>query len=198
MPRLTERRQRQTRTEISDAAIALFTAHGYDNVTMDQVAEAAGVSRRTAYRHFPNKYDLVFDYPVRWLEHFEDIIATRSPGESTRELCRRGVLSVAALIQSTADGFLEAWTVFVSHESLRGRNPKSREDWMTTYATLVAQDVGLDPSNQLEILTVAGSLVAMTDALCATWADQQPHANMVELTATALDHIDVLWPDACR
>ena len=92
MPNLTERRHEQTRAEIADVAVALFLQRGFADTTMDDVAEAAGVSRRTAYRHFPSKDDLVFEQPRRWLVHFDQEIATPRADEDRREMCRRGLL----------------------------------------------------------------------------------------------------------
>ena len=197
MPRLSETRQRQTRRAIADAAIVLFTERGYADVTMEEVADAAGVSRRTAYRHFPNKYDLVFDHTERWLERFEAVVATRQPDETTRSIIRRGVLAVADEIDATAADVLAAWNVFVGHETLRGRNARAQEMWLLAHAGLLQADLP-KPSDALEVMTVAGSLVAMTNALCFTWAAGQPASNMVELTEQALDILDPLWPAASR
>jgi AcrR family transcriptional regulator len=56
---LRERKKERTREAISNAAITLFLAHGYDDVSISQVAEAAEVSRRTLFAYFPAKEDLV-------------------------------------------------------------------------------------------------------------------------------------------
>lgn len=56
---LRARKKQRTRAAISDAAIALFIAEGYDNVPITRVAEAAEVSRRTLFAYFPAKEDLV-------------------------------------------------------------------------------------------------------------------------------------------
>ena len=45
--------------EIATIALELFDRHGYSATTMEQVAEAAGVSRSTLFRYFPNKADLL-------------------------------------------------------------------------------------------------------------------------------------------
>ena len=55
---LRERKKRQTRQEISDIATALFARHGFDAVTISQVAEAAGVAKMTVTNYFPRKEDL--------------------------------------------------------------------------------------------------------------------------------------------
>src|SRR6266568_4122887 len=56
---LRERKKRRTHEAISNAAIELFLRHGYDQVSIAQIAEAAEVSRRTLFAYFPAKEDLV-------------------------------------------------------------------------------------------------------------------------------------------
>ena len=48
-----DRQARQTRARIAEAALGLFVSQGYAQTTIDQIAEAAGVSRRTVFHHFP-------------------------------------------------------------------------------------------------------------------------------------------------
>ncbi len=56
---LRRRQREEVRRAIDAAALALFTEHGYADVTTDQVAAAAGVSPSTYYRHVPAKEDLL-------------------------------------------------------------------------------------------------------------------------------------------
>ncbi|OXM72107.1 MULTISPECIES: TetR/AcrR family transcriptional regulator [Amycolatopsis] len=56
---LRERKKQRTREAISNAAIDLFLAHGFDQVSVAQVAEVAEVSRRTLFAYFPTKESLV-------------------------------------------------------------------------------------------------------------------------------------------
>jgi len=56
-----ERKKRQTRQSISDAATRLFFEHGFEAVSLAQVAEAADVSIKTIFNHFGSKEDLFFD-----------------------------------------------------------------------------------------------------------------------------------------
>ena len=57
---LRERKKRQTRVAIGDAAMRLFRERGFDAVTIADVARAADVSEKTIFNYFPAKEDLVF------------------------------------------------------------------------------------------------------------------------------------------
>ena len=48
------------RARVEEAALDLFTRRGFDDVTSDEVADAAGISRRTFFRYFPTKADAVW------------------------------------------------------------------------------------------------------------------------------------------
>ncbi len=61
---LRDRQRAQIRAEIRRAAFRLFIERGYDAVTTEEIATAAGVSPRTFFRHVPTKEDLLLA-PVR-------------------------------------------------------------------------------------------------------------------------------------
>jgi AcrR family transcriptional regulator len=53
------------RERIYRAALKMFVARGYDGVTMEEIATEAGVTRRTAFNHFPAKGDIAVEWAVR-------------------------------------------------------------------------------------------------------------------------------------
>ena len=61
---LRDRQRAQIRADIRRAAFGLFIERGYDTVTTEEIASAAGVSARTFFRHVPTKEDLLLA-PVR-------------------------------------------------------------------------------------------------------------------------------------
>jgi AcrR family transcriptional regulator len=79
---LRERRKLEARRAISGAAMALFAARGFDEVTISQVADAAGVSKMTVTNYFPRKEDLVFDRAEVIIRSLADAAAARPSGES--------------------------------------------------------------------------------------------------------------------
>jgi AcrR family transcriptional regulator len=69
--------------------MAMFEARGFDEVTISQVAEAAGVSKMTVTNYFPRKEDLVFDRAEVIIRSLADAVAARAPGESLLAAVRR-------------------------------------------------------------------------------------------------------------
>jgi AcrR family transcriptional regulator len=86
---LRERRKLEARRAISGAAMALFAARGFDEVTISQVADAAGVSKMTVTNYFPRKEDLVFDRAEVIIRSLADAAAARPSGESLLAAIRR-------------------------------------------------------------------------------------------------------------
>src|ERR1700721_3510832 len=58
---LMPRWEPQARDRLRDAALELFLAHGFDNVTVAEITERAGLTRRTFSRYFADKRDVLFD-----------------------------------------------------------------------------------------------------------------------------------------
>ena len=56
---LRERTRLAVAREITEAASALFIATGYETTTIDDIARAVGMSRRSVFRYFPTKEDIV-------------------------------------------------------------------------------------------------------------------------------------------
>ncbi|MYT73008.1 MULTISPECIES: TetR/AcrR family transcriptional regulator [unclassified Streptomyces] len=89
---LRERKKRQTAIKVWRTAADLFLEHGYDEVSVAQIAEAADVSKMTVFNYFKTKEDLLMG-PME--EHVEDLaraIGERSPGSSAVDAARAMVL----------------------------------------------------------------------------------------------------------
>jgi AcrR family transcriptional regulator len=89
---LRARKKARTRDAISDAAISLFLAHGFDQVSVTGIAAAAEVSKPTLFRYFPTKEDLVLH---RFADHNGEaarVVRDRQPGVSPMTALHRHFL----------------------------------------------------------------------------------------------------------
>src|ERR1700691_3747008 len=73
-----ERRRRRTQRALQNAAIALVGGRGLAEVTADDIAAAAGVSRRTFFNHFPTKAAALFDPDPADAERLARLLAAAS------------------------------------------------------------------------------------------------------------------------
>ena len=91
-------RKARTRARIAEAALELFIDRGYAETTVDHIAEAAQVSRRTIFYHFPTKEAMLFDHLVGRREAAIQRLEGRPVSEPPlvslhavfRELCEQG------------------------------------------------------------------------------------------------------------
>ena len=79
-PTLRERRRLETLAAIEAAAADLFEQQGYDQTTVEQIAEAAGVSMRTFYRHCASKDETLTSELADGPQMLADLVAAHLPG----------------------------------------------------------------------------------------------------------------------
>lgn len=99
------RRPRERKRQIETAAALAFAEHGYHQVSMQDVAQAVGISAPALYRHFPNKYALfaqtVFDLAHRLVDATAD--AAETPLEDAASARVALDMQLNALISTTIE-----------------------------------------------------------------------------------------------
>jgi AcrR family transcriptional regulator len=90
---LRERKKQRTRSQIADAAAELFAVHGYERVTVADVARAADVSEQTVYNYFPAKQNLVLDQDEALRDRLVRLVRDRPPGVSPAAAIRAEALA---------------------------------------------------------------------------------------------------------
>lgn len=102
---LTERRKAATRLEIARAAAELFTEHGPDATSAEEIADRAGVALRTFYRYFRNKHDAVGPLLAVGAERWRALLAATGPGTPLPEALERTLAEALAVpVGGTAEG----------------------------------------------------------------------------------------------
>uniref|UniRef100_Q022K4 Transcriptional regulator, TetR family n=1 Tax=Solibacter usitatus (strain Ellin6076) TaxID=234267 RepID=Q022K4_SOLUE len=94
-PSLQIRKQQLVRDAIWDAATDLFAVKGFDETTVEDIAEAAGVSRRSFFRYFASKNDLMAHGMVNYGAELTAAIEACPEKDSLAEVFRKTVLQVA-------------------------------------------------------------------------------------------------------
>lgn len=124
MAGLRERKKAETRRRISDIATGLFLTRGYANVTVAEVAEAAGVSKMTVFNYFATKEDLLLDRQPENIEMLREVVVNRAPDQSVsaalREWCQ-DLLADGHPMSAVGDGVARFWGEVLGNQDLRNR-----------------------------------------------------------------------------
>ncbi|HWM08228.1 MAG TPA: helix-turn-helix domain-containing protein [Solirubrobacteraceae bacterium] len=136
MAGLRERKKQATRTAIHDAAMRLYGEQGFAGTTVDQIAEAAGVSRATVFTYFATKEDIVFGDAPAAIAALADLL----PGEAGTIATVRGWLGGLA-------GWIEPELVLqlrLAHEvpAVRARRLQTQGDIERVIADALEQEIG--------------------------------------------------------
>ena len=88
MAGLRERKKLATRTALRDAAMKLFATQGFGATTIDEIAEAADVSRATVFSYFPTKEEIVFGDAGAAIGALADRLTERPDDQTTVAVVR--------------------------------------------------------------------------------------------------------------
>jgi AcrR family transcriptional regulator len=190
---LRERKKQQTKQALQEQALRLFLARGYEATTVDDIAEAAGVSPRTFFRYFPTKEEVLIKDPYD--RRFLDVFVARPPEEPIVESIR--VAMRAALPPMTS---AEA-EVMLMRTRLMFESPElSAQMWChyaeaeAMLAAVIGQRLGQSASNLIVQAAAAASFAALRVAI-QTWVATDGKQDLAALLDEALDALAVLGRD---
>jgi AcrR family transcriptional regulator len=147
---LRELKKGQTRQLIADTARDLFRARGFDEVTVDEIAAAAQVSKKTVFNHFPTKEDLVF-YRAEEREAMSlAAVRDRPPGvsilDSFQRLCVAQTRQIPAIRRDLEQprGFFD---LVNSSPALERKMYEVNAHLADTLAGALAAEAGVEPDD---------------------------------------------------
>ncbi len=172
-----EQKKHRTRSTLASAAIEMFGERGYDEVTVAEIATAAGVSRRTAFRYFPTKDDLIMEHPNQWMQVFISSL------DANQHLCasqrlREGSYAVAAHIEADPEPVIQLFSLAFAHPTLSASYARNSQAWIERVAKDLSSATTTDDS-PLAITVLAAAYMGMVNSVCLIWA--QDGGSMIEL-----------------
>jgi AcrR family transcriptional regulator len=184
-------RSERTRDALRRAALVRFLAQGVEDTSAEQIADDAGVSLRTFYRHFTSKRDLLFaDYDVG-LEWFRAALHARSPGESIIESVQ------SAIDASPYDPEAVAQIAALRAKELDpGRIVRHTRQVEAEFADAIADQLSLSsppvtPDEKLRVIVTARCIAAAVFGAMELWmvGEDRSLAELARLCRTALESL---------
>jgi len=189
---LRAQRRAETQRTIQAHAVRLFTERGYDATTVTDVAEAAGVSPMTVYRHFPTKEDLVL------IDQHRRLVAERIAASSAAQpLVRRignALIDSATTLTGGDQGddltaneqfLLARLRLMISTPALRAKHLDSQYALQQTIVDALEDDA-TDPDTTFHTQAAASACLAAMHTALVRWAQDDGQTELPDLIAKAL------------
>ncbi len=100
---LRERKKAMTRQALEAEALRLFAEQGFEHTTVDEIVAACDVSRRTFFRYFASKEEVLAHEKTMEAEEIYDLLASRPPDEHPLQSLRVVILKIASEIEDRRD-----------------------------------------------------------------------------------------------
>ena len=179
---LVERKRRQARQRIIQAARKLFLERGFGNVSVGDIAERAEVGRTTFFRHFRDKQEVVFANEQELLDTIaaagqaDDTPAARNATEAVEQL-RPILLALCAQATTDAEAYTRHFPLIEQHPELRDRDAKKMQQIADKLSELLIQRGSDEPT------AVFAAQVALACYQTAKRLGDNPHTLVRETRA---------------
>ena len=179
------RRRSTTTDHISNVAIDLFAARGFDEVSDDDVAEAAGIARRTLFRYYPSKNALPWGDFDAHLDHMRDLLHDVDPDVPMEEALRAALLAFNSFDEQETARHRQRMRVILETAALQAYSMTMYAGWRAVVAAFVARKLGTE-AEDLVPQTVAWTMLGAALSAYEHWlADES--VSLAEALDDAFD-----------
>jgi AcrR family transcriptional regulator len=186
---LRDRKKARTRQALGDAAVLLFLERGPEATTVEEIAAASGVSRRTFFRYFPSKEAAFFAAQHDRFDAFVRAVEQARGTEGAWGAARGALVELASRYVSDRRGSL-AWHAAVdASPTLRAQDAVWGRRWESRLRDALVAD-GLPT---LDAAIRAGATMGSVRGALTDWVAEDGRADLVSSVRRALDWLDHAW-----
>lgn len=179
------RRRSTTRDRIADVALDLFAARGFDEVSVDDVAAAAGIARRTLFRYYASKNAIPWGDFDAHLDRMRDLFDDVAPGVPIDDALRGALLAFNDFGDLERERHRQRMRLILRTDALQTYSMTMYAGWRAVVAAFVARRMDADPAD-LVPQTVAWTMLGVALSAYECWlADES--VSLAQLLESAYD-----------
>ena len=178
------RRRITSRAELEHVAFELFDARGFQGTTIDDIASAAGIGRRTFFRYFPSKNDVPWGNFEDELDRMRRHLKASSPHTPLMDAIRMAVVDFNRVSADEARWHRRRMELILRVPTLQAHSTLRFAAWRQVIADFVAERTGLAAGSLLPS-TIAYAMLGVAVAAYEEWLEQ-PGADLSGLLDTAM------------
>ncbi|CAM4123192.1 DNA-binding transcriptional repressor AcrR [Mycobacterium basiliense] len=189
------RRRSTTPHHITDVAIELFTARGFDEVSVDDVAQAAGIARRTLFRYYASKNAIPWGDFDTHLAQLQELLDNVDPKVRLAKALREALLAFNTFDESETIRHRQRMRVILETAELQAYSMTMYAGWRAVIAGFVAERLGMKAAALLP-QTVAWTMLGVALSAYEHWLGDEsvslPEAlgNAFDIVASGLAGLD--------
>jgi len=169
----------ETRARIEQAALDLFTAQGFEQVTIDEIAEAAGISRRTFFRYVSAKADAVWGDFDAHVVRLEGMLAATANDQSVLASICAAYVEVNDYAAADLPMLRQRMRLILTEPALQAHSLVRYAAVDRVVAAHVARRTGVTPDALVPRLVATSTRAAATTAFDVWLADGQSSLGTV-------------------
>ncbi|MGU3587211.1 TetR family transcriptional regulator [Rhodococcus sp. C26F] len=178
---LQQRIKDQMRAEVAETTIGLFLAKGFDETTVDEICDTVGISRRTFFRYFRGKEDVVVSRLSRLAEAGCDRFVTCPEDEDLWTALRQSMNPFEEWVQSNPARALALYRLVEEAPALRASYLDRVDHWRASLAAVISARYDLDPRSDLDVAVIASASVGAYLAATRAWAASKGADSLISL-----------------
>ncbi|WP_157468207.1 TetR family transcriptional regulator [Frankia sp. QA3] len=167
---LAQRKRQLVSDVLTEAALNLLARKGFDAVTVDEIVAAAGVSKRTFFRYFASKEDVVVHFLTEMGAGMRAELAGRPAPEPPSVALRHTVWVSIDACAGHGDRALRVVQLILGTPALLARFLERQAQWRDELAAEVARRLALDPATDLYPQLAAGIALTAFDTVLQRWS----------------------------
>lgn len=191
VPGLRERKKQATRAALADAAVRLAAEHGAENVTVEAISSAAGVSPRTFFNYFDSHDDAFLMIDAEVGQRIRRAVREAPAGVPVLDVLREAFLAELADVEERHQVWeLRAKVIQRSpHLLVRGLGAHLAEE--RELAQVVAERLGGAEGDRVGLYPrlVAAVATAAIRASIEDWCERTPGVDFADVFSEAFDHL---------
>lgn len=177
-----------TTAHISHVAFNLFLRKGYEETTVEEIAQACGIGRRTLFRYFPSKNDIPWGDFDALLENFAAVLDATDPSWSIERSLRQAIIEFNTFPPEEAPYHRARMDLLLTVPSLLGHSTLRYRAWREVIQRFVAGRLGIEPES-IEARTIAWVSLGLSLAAYEQWL-ASPTDSLADLLHSAFDALE--------
>lgn len=183
------RQPASSRTEIEHVAFRLFAEQGFEQTTVDDIATAVGIARRTFFSYFPSKNDVPWGSFDQELIRFRAVLDATPSGLPVMEAVRRAVVEFNTVPPAEQPWHRRRLALILETPALQAHSTLRYAEWRQVIVEFAAPRLGV-PESSIDVQSIAYTALAVAIAAYDVWL-RDDDGDLLDLLDRAFEVVAV-------